>query len=180
VGAKADLENLSEGSHKVIAYSVDSNGKVMSTSRAFSVDSHYQVTVVGILSPINITYSTKEMPLIFTVNGEFKNASYHVLRPLGGGNITENPITGTIIAGNTTLTGLSDGFYKILMYAYADGKGGARAYIEFTINSTQAINLTDLENQPTVLTIIAIGITLVVIVTVVGIGLLFYFKKRKR
>ncbi len=55
VGAKGDLENLPEGSHKVVAYFADGNGKVMSTFRTFSVDSHYQGTVIEILSPKNIT-----------------------------------------------------------------------------------------------------------------------------
>lgn len=165
VGAKVDLESLSEGSHNVIAYSADSNGKVMATSRAFKVDSHYQVTVLGILSPKNITYSTKEIPLTFTVNGEFKNASYQFLPP----SPMRGNITGFPIAGNTTLTGLSDGSYRILLYAYADGKGGTRAYLEFTVNSTQANNSLTLDTQTTstiVMAVIAITIGAAVIAVI--------------
>ena len=179
VGATADIEHLSEGSHKVIAYSVDSNGKVMSTYRTFTVNSHYQVTVLEILSPENKTYSKNEIPLIFTINGEFKNASYGFLPPSPiGGNMTGNPITGNSIAGNTTLTGLSDGVYEILMYAYADGKGGTIAYIGFSVNSTQASYLENLENHLPISTIVAIGATLVII-TGICLGILVYFKKRK-
>jgi hypothetical protein len=166
--AKADMENISEGSHKIVAYSVDVNGKVMSTSRTFSVDSRYQVTVIKILSPLNITYSKKEIPLIFTVNGEFKNATYGFLPP------STTRVNVTAIAGNTTLTGLSDGFNKILLYAFADDKGGSRAYLEFTINSTQANNSLALENSTSFIIIVVVIVT----VAIASISLV-YFKKRK-
>jgi hypothetical protein len=171
VGAKVDLENLSEGSHNVKAYSVDSDGKVIaSSSRTFTVDSQYQVTVVEILFPKNITYSTREIPLIFTVNGEFKNASYHFLPPSPvRGNITGFPIT-----GNTTLTGLTDGFYRILFWTFADGKGGDMTNLEFTINLTQTNNSLTIDTQ----TIIIVTVSIVTIV--VALVSLIYFRRRKR
>ena len=173
VGAKVDLENLSEGSHKVNAYSADINGNVIAAStRTFTVDSHYQVTLVEILSPENITYSTKEIPLIFTLNGEFKNASCHFLPP---SPIVSN-ITGNEIAGNTTLTGLPDGFYRILLWVFADGKGGSRAYFEFTINSspTSSDTPTDPEPFPTGQAIAATAS-----IAVAAVGLFVFFKKSK-
>ena len=174
VGAKVDLENLPEGNHSVIAYSADSNGKVMSTSRTFNVDSHYQVTVIEILSPKNITYSTNEVPLVFTMNGEFKSANYGFLPPSPmRGNKTESPIAAFEIAGNTTLTGLSDGFYRILLYAFAEEKG-ARAYLEFTINSstTSTDTLPNPEPFPT-----GQAIAITASVTVAAVGLFVFFKK---
>jgi hypothetical protein len=171
VGAKVDLENLPEGNHNVKAYSVDSDGKVIASStRTFTVDSHYQVTLVEIFSPKNITYSTKEIPLIFTVNGEFKNASLHFLPP---SPIISN-ITGNEIAGNTTLDGLSDGFYRILLWTFADGKGGSRTYLEFTINSSHASTDT-LPNPEPFPTGQAIAIT--ASVTAAAVGLFVFFKK---
>jgi hypothetical protein len=169
VGAKGDLENLSEGSHKVVAYFADGYGKVMSTSRTFNVDSNYQVTVIEILSPKNITYSTNEVPLVFTMNGEFKSANYGFLPPSPmRGNKTAFPI-----AGNTTLTGLSDGFYRILLYASAEEKGASVNYLEFTINSTQA-------NNPPTLDIQTNSILLASLVTVVVTSVsLVYFRRRK-
>jgi hypothetical protein len=170
VGAKVDIENLSEGSHKVVAYSVDSNGKEMTTSRTFKVDSHYEVTIVEILSPKNITYPTNEIPLIFTINGEVKNASYYFLPPSPmRGNITGVPIT-----GNTTLTGLPDGFYKILLYSFADEKGATMTNLEFTINSTQANNSLTLDTQTSIIVTASIAIVVFAIVSMV------YFKKHKR
>ena len=174
VGAKGDLENLSEGNHSVIAYSADSNGKVMSTSRTFSVDSHYQVTVIEILSPKNITYSTNEVPLVFTMNGEFKSANYGFLPPSPmRGNKTEFPIAAFQIDGNTTLTGLSDGFYRILLYASAEEKGASMNYLEFTINTTQANNSPTLDTQTS--TVLMASLVTVVVTSVS----LVYFKKHK-
>ena len=174
VGAKGDLENLPEGNHSVIAYSADGNGKVMSTSRTFSVNSHYQVTVIEILSPKNITYSTNEVPLVFTMNGEFKSANYGFLPPSPmRGNKTEFPIAAFQIAGNTTLTGLSDGFYKILLYASAEEKGASMNYLEFTLNTTQANNSPTLNIQTNVILLASL---VTVVVTSVS---LVYFKKHK-
>jgi hypothetical protein len=172
VGAKVDLEKLSEGSHNVNAYSVDSDGKVIaSSSRTFTVDSQYQVTVVEILSPKNITYSTREIPLIFTVNGEFKNASYHFLPPSPvRGNITGFPIT-----GNTTLTGLTDGFYRILFWTFADGKGGDMTNLEFTLNLTQANNSLTIDTQTIIIVTASTG-TIVVGLVLVAI---IYFKRNR-
>ncbi len=175
VGAKVDLENLSEGSHNVIAYSADGKGRVMSTSRSFRVDSNYQVTVIEILSPKNITYSTNEVPLVFTMNGEFKSANYGFLPPSPmRGNTTAVPIAAFQIDGNTTLTGLSDGFYRILLYASAEEKGASMNYLEFTINSTQANKSLTLES-PTSFIIIAIVIA---IVAVASIALVYFRRKR--
>ncbi len=174
VGAKGDLENLSEGNHSVIAYSADSNGRMMSTSRTFSVDSHYQVTVIEILSPKNITYSINEVPLVFTMNGEFKSANYGFLPPSPmRGNKTEFPIAAFEIAGNTTLTGLSDGFYRILLYASAEEKGASMNNLEFTINTTQANNSPTLDTQTS--TVLMVSLVTMVVASVS----LVYFKRRK-
>jgi hypothetical protein len=171
VGAKVDIENLSEGSHKVVAYSVDSNGKVIaSSSRTFTVDSQYQVTVIEILSPKNITYSTREIPLIFIINGEFKNASYHFVPPSPlRGNMTGFPIT-----GNTTLTGLTDGFYRILLWTFADRKGGDMTNLEFTINSTQANNSLTLDTKTCII------VTASIVTAIVALVSMVYFKRYKQ
>ena len=170
VGAKVDVENLSEGSHKVVAYCVDSNGKVMTTSRTFNVDSHFEVTIVEILSPKNITYPTKEIPLIFTINGEFKNASYSFLPP----SPLRSNLTGFPITGNTTLTGLTDGFYRILLWTFADRKGGDMTNLEFTINSTQANNSLTIDTQTIII------VTASIVTAIVALVSMVYFKRYKQ
>ena len=165
VGAKVDLENLSEGNHTVKTYAIDVNGKEMSTSQNFTVNSHYEVTVLRVLSPTNQTYSTREIPLIFTVNGEFKNASYLFLEPY----FTMDEVA---IAGNTTLIGLSEGFHKIALTVDAE-KGKAGALVGFTINSTLANNPLNTQNQLLPITIVAFAISLVMVVGVI------LYKRRK-
>jgi hypothetical protein len=145
VSAKVDIENLSEGNHTVRAFAIDINGKEMSTSQNFTVNSHYQVTVLSVLSPTNITYFAKEMPLIFTVNGELENATFLSIEPL----ITD----GVRFGGNSTLTGLSDGFHKAFFTVNTE-KGKATALLSFTINSTQFNNPIDLENPLILLSVI--------------------------
>ncbi len=108
-------------------------------------------------------------PLVFTMNGEFKSANYGFLPPSPmRGNITAFPI-----AGNTTLTGLSDGFYRILLYASAEEKGASMNYLEFTINTTQDNNSPTLDVQTSTI-IMASFVTMVV--TSVS---LVYFRRRK-
>ena len=85
------------------------------------------------------------------------------------------------ISGNTTLTGLSDGFYKILLYAFAEGKGGSRAYLEFTVShSMPTINTgptLQLELNPSKVHIILAIVTAIFAIALVS---LVYFKKRKQ
>lgn len=71
------------------------------------------------------------------------------------------------VAGNTTLTGLSDGYHSLVVYANdASGNMGASETIYFNVELP--------ESFPTTL-VAAIGGSLAVI----AVCLLVYFKKRK-
>jgi hypothetical protein len=71
------------------------------------------------------------------------------------------------IAGNTTLTGLSNGFHNVTVYAWnVAGNVGASETVTFAIAKTEAF--------PTALFAASIAS-----VALVGAGLLVYFKKRK-
>jgi hypothetical protein len=161
---KAVLENLAEGNHTLKAYSLDAVGKEMSASTEFTIDTNYEypkVTLI-LLSPQNQTYSTKEIPLIFAVNGQIRNA-YYILDYKARDKVA--------LSGNTTLTGLSNGSHNL--HISVDTDRGHAAYITiFTINAAQASNFFFLTN-PIFDIIIA-----VIIVTAFSIGLLVYFKKR--
>jgi hypothetical protein len=75
------------------------------------------------------------------------------------------------ITGNVTLTGLAEGSHSIIVYANdTAGNMGTSEKIFFTI-----IQETQSEPFPTILVIAPIAS-----VAVVGVGLLVYFKKRKR
>jgi hypothetical protein len=84
------------------------------------------------------------------------------------GNMTGFPIT-----GNTTLTGLSDGFYRILLWTFAEGKGGDMTNLEFTINSTQANNSLTIDTQTITI------VTASIVTVVVALVSLIYFRRRK-
>jgi hypothetical protein len=153
--ARVNLQGLSEGNHTVIA-----NASGMSTSRAFSVNSHYQVPVVKVLSPTNQTYSNM-VPLIFTVNGEIKEAHYYLYR--GYDAVFENSFS-----GNTTLDNLSDGSYVMHLYVTTE-KGEATTSTYFSISN----------NDYLVNSLVVVGIT-ALMVFAIAFGALIYFKKRRR
>ncbi len=109
-------------------------------------------TTISIFSPQNKTYSTDEVPLIFTVN---KFTSWMGYSLNGKDNVT--------IAGNTTLNGLDNGSYRITVYVNdAAGTGFASDTIYFSVT----------KNVPIEWIVIP-----AVIGVVVAVCLLIYFKK---
>jgi len=106
IGATTTLHNLAEGNHTLRLYSLDSDGKTMSSERIFTVDSSYVTPSLALISPKNKTYRTSEIPLTFSINAEYRNVHYS----LDG---TKN----IFISGNSTITNLSDGKHTILMFA---------------------------------------------------------------
>lgn len=91
----------------------------------------------------------------FTVN-EFVSQITYSLN--GQENVT--------ITGNTTLTGLSNGVYNVTVYAWdIAGNTGASETLRFSIEAPEPF--------PTTLVVAS-----VVLVTVISVVLLVYFKKR--
>jgi hypothetical protein len=114
---------------------------------------------VSVLELDNTTFVEPEFPLSFTVNESFSKISY----------VLDNQDNVTI-DGNTTLTGLSNGVHNVTVYAWdATGNAGSSETITFTIAEEP-------EPFPTAFVATASGTSL----AVVGVGLLVYFKKRKR
>jgi hypothetical protein len=111
---------------------------------------------VSVLSIENKTFVNSTVPLDFTVNELVAQFSYSLD---GHDNVT--------IAGNTTLTGLSNGEHYITVY-YTDIAGNVGA------SETSYFNVE--VSFPTALVVAAS----VASVAVISVGLLVYFKKRKR
>ncbi len=110
---------------------------------------------VSILSPGNETCDSSNVPLNFTVSEAVSQISY-VLD--GQENMTIN--------GNTKLTELSNGFHNVTVYATDEaGNVGASETVYFSVDVP----------FPTTMVIAPIAS-----VTVIGVGLLAYLKKRKR
>lgn len=125
--ANSTLVNLSEGNHTLKAYSIYVNGGVMSTSSEFRIDMDYEPLRVELLSPQNQNYSNSQVPLIFHVNVEIKDAYYFL-------DLNASKRVG--LYGNTTLTGLSEGHHQIYLSVYSED-GHSSNMTSFNINSTQ-------------------------------------------
>jgi hypothetical protein len=111
--------------------------------------------VVSIVSPENRNYNSSSVPLAFTLNKPTAWIGYSL-----DGQETI-PVT-----GNATITGLTSGFHNITVYAKDEFEN---------IGTSETIYFSVEEPFPTTLVVAS-----VVLVAVIGIGLLVYFKKRKR
>lgn len=109
---------------------------------------------VTLLLPQNGNFGTSNVPLDFVVDNQTSQFEYSLD---GGENVP--------VAGNTTLTGVANGYHNVTVYAVDEfGNTIASETVYFSVDVP----------FPTTL-VVASAITVVVI----GIGLLVYFKKRK-
>lgn len=111
-----------------------------------------------VLSPANKTYDESSIPLNFTVN-EAVTQIRHVL----------DGEEDVVISGNTSLTGLPNGNYSLIVYAKDQaGNIGVSKLIYFSVEVPEPFP-----------TLLVIAITILV-VAIVAVSLLVYFKKNKR
>jgi hypothetical protein len=161
------LANLSEGNHTIQA-----NANDMSTSKTFTVDSHYVVPIIKILSPTNQTY-TNNVPLVFTVNSNFTNATYTMYTGIldnrfeGIGHIFNGQLR-----GNSSVQNLPNGNYFMDLWAITNKGEHIEASANFTINTGSTLPI---ELNPTSLT----AIVIVIVILVITLVSLVYFKKKK-
>jgi hypothetical protein len=122
---KGTLDNLTNGYHTVKAYSTDTQGNTLSHSRTFLVNTTLRFPTL-LLSPNNITYYSKEVPLTYTIDDSKYIVDYQ-LDNSGGNRLT----------GNTTLSGLSEGRHTIIAHA-SDIKTGiyTKQTSNFTVDTT--------------------------------------------
>jgi hypothetical protein len=146
-----NLTGLSDGIHTVMVYANDTEGNIGASKTVyFTVDS--TSPTVSLLVHENEFYYLSEVPLNFVVNEEVSE----ILCCLDG---QEN----VSISGNTTLTGLANGLHCITVYAVDNaGNVGVSETVHFSVDTY----------LPVLFAIV------VYVVVVVGVGLLFY-KKRK-
>ena len=112
---------------------------------------------IALLSPVNQVFNESTIPLIFTVDKQVNWMGYSL--------DCQDNIT---VAGNATLSELTNGVHNITVYAEDTfGNEGASETIIFNIDVPEPF--------PTTLVLAS-----VITVAVVSIGLLVYFKKRKR
>jgi hypothetical protein len=124
-----------------------------SESVVFTVDT--TSPTVSVLSVKNETYRTSEIPLNFTDNESVSKINYCM-----------DGQDSVAVAGNITLTGLSNGEHSLTVYATDEaGNAGASKTITFSVD------------MPFPTTLAAASVSGVF---VVAVGLLVYFKKRRR
>ena len=174
------LSNLAEGWHEITFYLV-AKGKfnlifesyergdiIESASTAFKIDN--TPPEVSVLSPVNKTYDSPEVPMNFTVNEVVMLIKYSLDK---GENVT--------ITGNTNLTGLRNGEHNVRVYATDEaGNTGVSETIFFTIELPKPSPTTGPNSIPEPFLTVSVAAASVASVAVFGLGLLFYFKKRKR
>jgi len=123
-------------------------------------DSFYVLTTtppeMSLLSPLNQTYYNSSVPLVFTLN---KPVVWMVYSLDGQENVT--------LTGNTTLSELANGLHNITVYAKDEFENtGASETISFSVE------------VPFPTTLVAVAST--ASVAAIGVGLLVYFRRRKR
>lgn len=153
------LPELSEGFHGIVVYGRYERGGGSSfnvfdyASVHFAIDDGNAPVILN-LSVENKTYSQENLPLNFVVDEPTSWIGYCLD---GQANVT--------LTENFTFTHLASGSHTLTVYANDTvGNMGASSAITFTIA----------EPFPTSLVIAS-----AILVAVVGLGLLFYFKKRK-
>jgi hypothetical protein len=161
-----NLTGVPEGKHKITFHAVEWGAYIndlfvhmFSINGSSSVNFTIDVSpTVSVLSIVNKTYDFSDFPLEFKVNEPYSRVSYSLD---GQDNVT--------ISGNTTLTGLPNGDHNITVYATDEaGNVGASETIIFTVD------------VPEPFPIVPVAAASVASVGVIAVGLLAYFKKRKR
>jgi hypothetical protein len=160
------LKNLTNGNHSLEVYALNAQGKVLSLSITFLVNTTYRYPTL-LVSPVNATYSKNDVPLTYTINGE---GNYMVGYWLDDSERA-------FLDGNITLSGLSKGQHTITIKA-TSGSSGNSFYSEqtayFTIKTANS-------EQPLATSNLTIAVVIVTIAIMTGSSLaVLAYKRRKK
>jgi hypothetical protein len=159
----ATLTNLSQGAHTLTVwvraeqFMLSYSWGVWAIFKTVTFNIDFTPPHISILSPENKAYNTSDVPLDLTVNETASQITYSLD---GQENITA--------AGNMTLTQLSNGAHNVTVYA-TDNVGNIGSQTVFFVIMEPS------KPFPTTLVVAS-----AIIVAVFSVGLLAYFKKRKR
>jgi hypothetical protein len=168
VANESTLLDLAEGTHTIVAKARTFNANIPLDMEAcanvtFTIDT--APPRISVLNVENKTYGTSDLPLSYTVNEPDSQISYSL-----------DGLVNVTFFGNTTLTGLSNGKHNLVVYATDDaGNVGASETVYFSVEAPQPEPKPKPEPFPTTLVIASVSV-----VAIVVLGLLVYFKKRKR
>jgi hypothetical protein len=164
INGNTTLAELSEGQHTITAIAYDLNGGIYSKQKAFfTIDTTFPAPPeISILTPLNQTYNDSSIPLVFTLHMLEKWSGYQVTW-MGYSLDGQDNVT---VTGNTTITGLPSGSHNITVYTENSfGNTGASETISFSVEVPFAAMLVPVASGASA--------------TIIAIGLLVYFKKRK-
>ncbi len=155
-----NLKTIPEGSHSIVIYATETGlYNVRYTIYDFAISNSWTVNFaidtssphITILSPQNLDYAASSVPLEFAVNEPISKVMYSLDWQV---NVT--------VAGNVTLSGLSDGEHTMKVYAW-DEAGNVGVSETFTV-------------EPFPMTLVAV----VASAAAVSFGLVAIFLRRKR
>ena len=161
-----NLTGIPEGKHYITVHAVEWGAYIdglfvhmFSINGSSSVNFAVDVSPsVSILSLVNKTYNVSDIPLYFTINEPVSQIAYSID---GKEKIS--------ISGNTTLIGLANGEHNLIIYAEDEaGNTGVSETIYFNVE------------VPEPFPVVTVATVSVPTVALVGVGLLVYFRKRKR
>jgi hypothetical protein len=157
VKVNSTLTELAAGSHNVTVYATDAACNTgVSETIYFTVDD--TAPAVSVMAPENITYDAAEIQLNFTVNEQVSWMGY---------SLDSQPKVQ--IAGNTTLTGLSNGAHNLTVYAKdIAGNNGVSEIVYFRVEIPFS----------TIPLAVVSAATVALVGALIGVGLLIHFKKR--
>ncbi len=186
-----NLGNLANGNHTLTVYAYFADETVSSIiDITLTVDTAFIPPEPFIISPLNQTYNTDEVPLIYTIDSKIFNSYYSLdTANYGFGRIE--------FTGNTTLTNLSEGSHTLRLSLETESHSLQRyeyffLTVYFTIDSNQSTPTPTPTPEPVVTPYgeanvqnrsqyLAVGGMVAVTVAVLGagLGLLLYLIKRK-
>lgn len=160
------LINVPDGEHSIVIYALGQG--FYATDGGLTANIFYLTAVsmvkfkidtappqVSVTSPANATYSRSDIPLDFTLYENVSKVTYSL-----------DGIVNSTYSENATLSGLVEGSHTLTVYAWdLAGNVGASETVFFSVEVPFSTTMV---------------IAPVVSVAVVGVGLLVYFKKRKR
>jgi hypothetical protein len=132
------LDKLTDGYHTVKVFSIDTQGEALSASTVFLVNSTFRYPTI-LLSPMNITYYSKDIPLTYTID----SSKYKVFYQLDNLHTIQ-------LTGNTTLSGLSEGQTTIKITASDENGLYSKQSASFTIDTINPTPTPTLIPTPTI------------------------------
>ena len=161
-----NLTEIPEGRHTITFYAIEWGAYIEEPyAHMFSINGSSSVNFtidvvspnISVLSPMNSTYDSSNVPLNFVVDDSVSHISY-VLN--GMENVT--------VGGNTTLTKLTNGEHSVTVYVTDKaGNIGISELVYFTVDMPETLST-------------AVAVTAsVAALTVVAAGFMIYLKKRR-